>query len=92
MQSSNRNDFTTSIFAQREDIPALGLPSPWDLPVRLHGPSTIEQGFLQQAEVDAGVHGAVEHLQLVDVDIGKPLRIAADDRLAHGQNLLPLCY
>lgn len=64
---------------------------PWDSPVRLHGPDPVEQGLLQQPEVDASVHGAVEHLQLVDVDVGEALRVAADDRLARGQHLFPLC-
>lgn len=67
-------------------------PSPRDLPVRLHGPDAVEQSLLQQTEVDAGVHGTVEHLQLVDVDVGEPFRVAAYDGLAHGQNLFPLCY
>lgn len=63
-----------------------------DSPVGLHGPNAVEQGLLQQTKVDAGIHGAVQDLQLVDVDVRKPFRVAAYNRLAHGQNLFPLCY
>lgn len=79
-------------FAPSQGTAASTEPSPSDAPVRLHGAEAVEQRLLQQPQVDAGVHGAVEHLQLVDVDIRKPFGIAAYDRLAHGQNLFPLCY
>lgn len=94
LQSSNDQDDVrlSRASAPSQDTVALTSAPPRDSPVWLHGPNAVEQRLLQQPEVDAGVHGTVEHLQLVDVDVRKPLCVAAQGRLAHGQNLFPLCY
>lgn len=81
-----------SLKVQSEFFPAWWFaPESPHSPVGLHGAYTVEQRLFQQPQVDAGIHGTVQHLQLVHVEIGKPLSVAAYDGLAHGQNLLPLC-
>lgn len=73
IKRSNQKGFMMSVLWPKSSRCSVHRGLPGDLPVGLHGADAVEQRLLQQPKADAGVHGVVEHLQLVDVDIGKPL-------------------